>query len=531
MKETKSNQQHFQQIIEAALRRQQEEKKDVIGSDGLEVTVSADRVNIAILIGMSEYKNLQSLPQCGNDVSLMKTIIQDVKKINNNEMLYINGKENGRDATDKIINFVNSFSEKKIRVDEVFFYFSGHGSSHKNSNGDFQSRYLFTDYDDSRLNETSIAASYIDSLIRKLSPITYVKIIDSCYSGSRLIKTTGGQAEQFTKGVSYDEEHYKSEGFHNVYVMASSSEDQVSYANTKFSDFSESFFLALQELEGDVKYRHVINRLADYFSKKEQRPSFVTQGPLDGGFGTIKDSIKGKILAELTEEKILEEEAKPKQNSKDLSSLSEELIKITRTRTFTRENFNEFIDSVENMFSEVSEFSSPVFESSIDYSEDQYIPNEKYIGEWIADNRDNFFAKATYEKKEITESKSSFSSFFNKTRKEVDGFAFEDTDSDRSRVVFLTLRPRETMNIMESISIYAVIINSAERVFLFHAGDKNKLIYWDKYEPSKISGWTITEITDIKNKRKTAEEISSVKNIMTNFIIDCVTSKISEKSM
>jgi hypothetical protein len=116
--------------------------------------------------------------------------------------------------------------------------------------------------------------------------------------------------------------HYTQIGFNSVYVMASSRSDQVSLANSKFSDFSESLFISLSELPGDVKYRHIVNRLADDFTSKEQRPVFVTQGSLDEGFGIISRDLKDYIF------KILTTEVEPEAPSnKSNGSNEEELLR------------------------------------------------------------------------------------------------------------------------------------------------------------------------------------------------------------
>ncbi|MDH8318655.1 caspase family protein, partial [Klebsiella pneumoniae] len=253
------------------------------------------------LIGISDYGSQSTnLPQCENDVSLAKEIITRTK--NPRYTLYISNRCSGQDATDKIINFFRDIKEKEEKIDELFFYFTGHGIAHEKNNGEIESRLVFSDYSPSRINQTTIPSEFIDNQARNLSPNTYVKIIDSCYSGSKIIKGNIEQREKFLNELSKDEKHYTQIGFNSVYVMASSRSDQVSFANSKFSDFSESLFISLSELPGDVKYRHVVNRLADDFTTKEQRPVFVTQGSLDEGFGVISKDLKDYIYKVLTTE-------------------------------------------------------------------------------------------------------------------------------------------------------------------------------------------------------------------------------------
>ena len=92
----------------------------------------------------------------------------------------------------------------------------------KKNNGEIESRLVFSDYSPSRINQTTIPSEFIDNQARNLSPNTYVKIIDSCYSGSKIIKGNIEQREKFLNELSKDEKHYTQIGFNSVYVMASS---------------------------------------------------------------------------------------------------------------------------------------------------------------------------------------------------------------------------------------------------------------------------------------------------------------------
>lgn len=297
-----------------------------------------EKINVAIFIGVSDYgSNSTNLPQCENDVSLASEVINKLKKPR--YTLSIHGKISGQEATDKIIQFFRELKEKEEGVDELIFYFTGHGLAHENDSGEIESRLVFSNYSPSRINQTTISSKFIDELSRGLSPDTYVKIIDSCYSGSKLIKGNIEQREKFLSELSKDKNHYTEAGFNNVYVMASSRSDQVSFASGKFSDFSEALFLSLHDLPEDVKYRHVINRLADDFSTKEQRPVFVTQGSLDEGFGVIPKELKDYIYKKLTSmASISAENAKDKNDRNDaiLKALAKTIKEKLRKTYLTR---------------------------------------------------------------------------------------------------------------------------------------------------------------------------------------------------
>ncbi|EPM3637176.1 caspase family protein [Enterobacter roggenkampii] len=196
----------------------------------------SEKVNIAIIIGISDYGSTESnLPQCKNDMELTSEIVSRIKKPLHT--LKLSGKASGREASDKLINFFKEIKEKSLNVDELFFYFTGHGLSHDTGGAGSESRLVFSDYSQNRINETTISSDFIDDLARDISPVTYVKIIDACFSGSKLIKNAIDQRDKFLEVVSKDKKHYENSGFNNVYVMASSRNDQLSFANTKYSDF------------------------------------------------------------------------------------------------------------------------------------------------------------------------------------------------------------------------------------------------------------------------------------------------------
>ncbi len=493
-----------------------------------------DKVNAAILIGISDYGSQSSnLPQCDNDVALAREIVLKIK--NPGHVLYISGSCTGQEATDKIIDFFRDIKDKEETIDELFFYFTGHGIAHEKNNGDVESRLVFSDYASSRINQTTVSSEFIDSQARSLSPNTYVKIIDSCYSGSKLIKGNLEQRDKFLNELSKDEKHYTQVGFNSVYVMASSRSDQVSFANSKFSDFSESLFLSLHDLPGDVKYRHIVNRLADDFTSKEQRPVFVTQGSLDEGFGTISRELKEYIFNKLTAEVPLTTENNKSTHSdeeKTIRELADRIKKKTSTKLFSKSDFHDFLKLVHEKTSVIIELLSPFYDSVIDSSEKQIVPNEKIIGDWIKNNSHSYFARVRYSKSEINKAGTIASRLLSagiagveanikpasssgvEESQSVIGFTpvgmNDDADAESSRVREIRLIPKEDMKILDSILIHIVIINSQERIALFTSIEACPLVDWDKYSTPKCLLWKIHEITSAKRIPEMSNELDSI---------------------
>ncbi|ELT0935196.1 caspase family protein, partial [Enterobacter roggenkampii] len=431
----------------------------------------SEKVNIAIIIGISDYGSTESnLPQCKNDMELTSEIVSRIKKPLHT--LKLSGKASGREASDKLINFFKEIKEKSLNVDELFFYFTGHGLSHDTGGAGSESRLVFSDYSQNRINETTISSDFIDDLARDISPVTYVKIIDACFSGSKLIKNAIDQRDKFLEVVSKDKKHYENSGFNNVYVMASSRNDQLSFANTKYSDFSESIFQALFELEGEIKYRHLVNRLADDFSKKEQRPVFVMQGSFDEGFGEIdadtKQFIYGNLISEYASGIEIKNSDKTSENDDAfLKDLEAKLKEKTKENIFNSESLKKYIASIDTNIESLSKKISAFYTYSVNASEKKPLPNEVVIGEWLKNNKHTYFATPRY-RRSVTNPLASNSSQSvtnptipptqnnnNEDLQPLIGFLFQTmTDNDtESRIRQVTFTPKDDFRILDSISI------------------------------------------------------------------------------
>ena len=171
-------------------------------------------------------------------------------------------------------------------------YFSGHGI--------FQNDALLccSDFDHSRPSSTSISNSEIDDLLRSVGPKVAVKVIDACQSGSPYIKDAGAGFEKALTTSSLK----------SFICMASSRQDQSSYASVEASNFTKNWIdAALEKTVGNVLYRDIQAALADAFvSNPEQTPFFVQQGTGLELFSVVTDEMqkiskeRGNLLAAVT---------------------------------------------------------------------------------------------------------------------------------------------------------------------------------------------------------------------------------------
>ncbi|MEH2007648.1 caspase family protein [Nostoc sp.] len=224
-------------------------------------------MNIAIVIGISNYFNYsegQEIIAPQKDASRIDKLLKATQKYQN--ILYITENTTATSVKDQIRSFLQSYDKQEIEIEEVFYYFSGHGILE-----DQEFYMLCSDYDKSKKNTTTLQNSEIDSFIRVLEPKLTVKIIDACFSGYRYLKDNS-----FGYGGNISSE----KTLKNVIFMASSHDDQQSQMMGEDSFFTAKFIEGALSVKigGKVLYRDIQGFIADEFrSMITQRPFFTTQ--------------------------------------------------------------------------------------------------------------------------------------------------------------------------------------------------------------------------------------------------------------
>jgi hypothetical protein len=211
--------------------------------------------NAAILVGNTEYRSLPPLACCDHDLIAIRQLLEATEKYES--IVVINNaaaddlKQRLRDAIDKIKT-----------PGELFFYFTGHGYAR-----DGELFHCATNFDGARPNETGLSTSELHTILRLADAALVVKLIDTCYSGTPLIKSEMDWVRQ-TK-----------DGFHNIIQIASCLESQNSLAGRPLSVFTGKFRdAALRKVEGVVFYTDIISTLRDEFIEdSSQTPHFIAQ--------------------------------------------------------------------------------------------------------------------------------------------------------------------------------------------------------------------------------------------------------------
>lgn len=359
------------------------------------------KMRIAFLIGVSDYEKLNSLRATENDVVLMQSIIKSLDKYD--EIYVIKDKDTN---SKRVVNLLSEAIEKNKTntVDELLFYFSGHG---KYENDEFY--YALADYDDTKKRQTSLINSDLDEMLKTLSPKLVVKIVDACNSGLSYVKDTDEE--------NNIQKHFDSSGkkFEQCYFMFSCRQNQNSYIKDgKLSEFTKSFINSVILTDkNEIRYKDIINYISDEFeTNKEQRPFFVNQASFIEKFGSFEDKIKEQIKHQLDllykslEAEIIDENSQNVsqkinlkdiiiEDSKDYCSKEEALAVLVKIKTY----FESYDWNLE--LSEFFDIHIQQLESEDDGS--YKITKIEDIGVWLNKNENNFFAKPLYKTEEYTE--------------------------------------------------------------------------------------------------------------------------------
>lgn len=212
--------------------------------------------NVAILVGNAEYINLNNLDCCHDDVVAIEQLLKATEKYAQIEVV-----ENF-DA-DQIKAKIREVVDKNLTLEELFFYFTGHGFQHET-----EFFLCATNFESRRPNETGLSTSELHALLRLANANLVVKVIDACNSGTLLVK----DADQLVS--------FQKDGFKNLIQISSCLDSQMSLTGDPLSFFTDKFrAAALRKTEGVVYYADVISTLRDEFlNNNSQTPHFVSQG-------------------------------------------------------------------------------------------------------------------------------------------------------------------------------------------------------------------------------------------------------------
>lgn len=338
-------------------------------------------MKIACLLSVSEYESCPQLPACTNDAKAMHTLVDSSGEYEH--ILIANGNASGAMVKQQIVEFFETFSGKE--VDQVLFYFSGHGDF---DGTDFQ--YILKDYDPKKKKQTVLENAELDSWIRQLNPNITIKLVDACHSGIQYIKDPSAFHDSIAKSK---------ESFKSCYFMFSSQRDQFSYQDQCISDFTRSLISSVAEYPGrEMRFKDIIDYVSDEFSdNKDQTPFFVIQAKNTEKFASVSPELKEKLKSILafpraqnsatlarssdTAHETPTLTSKVIADAKRFCSFGDVLMILDDIKEYTNKySFDDLILSVYNFScEEIAEISTK-------------IPKTDAIGKWLSENKEGYFA-------------------------------------------------------------------------------------------------------------------------------------------
>jgi hypothetical protein len=482
---------------------------------------------LAILIGVSEYKFQQDLPPCESDLELMTGIIKGSEKFD--DLIVLDKSPSSVEAKGKIASFIKN--NQSNQIDEVFIYYTGHGARHGD---DFI--YLFSDFDSSKVEQTSLRNSEFDAMLKSLTPTLTVKVVDACQAGTEYIKSKTDLEVIFKKSSS--------ESFNKTYFLFSSTSNQSSMAlKGDYSVFTKSFAKSLICFEGqDIRYRDVMAYISDDVNvKKYQTPLFIQQADNTEVFCTASNDLINEIKEKInTKSDLILQEELPQKEKEEYLELSEEekLIEAVRNKSKLYCSEEEAQKSLSSLIDSVTNFDWPTLLSSlyeVEIENVQYlyelreIHPLKSIAKWIVESEEPYFVKLLnkeeeYESKEKVEYEENhlgaLSAVYGrqkrteyqpvtKYRKVIDSFEF--TAPSPSQAVIFTFSPKE--EVLPWFKVLFTYIFSKKSLVLFYKYELEKEVSWNNRIMDNQNQWKAShcELKDIRSINEAVNE--SLKDV------------------
>lgn len=526
------------------------------------VSKSGDQKGIilGIFIGVSEYEdvNYPPLPSCNRDLDAMCLVMEKIKHFDKVIKL---GNEKSTQIKSALTSLIGEFKGKNI--EEVFFYFSGHGER-----VDSEFYYVLADFDSKKINSTGLSESYLDGLIREVSPRVYTKMSDACFSGTKYIKDSLENREKIIKtkidGLGLD----------NVYYFFSSRENQESFADKKgLSFFTDQVISSIISSEREIKYIDLSGEISDAFTSAQyqQQPMFLMQGSYLDSIGKVNNSQISEImkLLGIDDSRPAENENKNINNEKNpqkiiLNKLTLALNKViekSKSDCIDEVKINEILSGLnENLLTDLNEKTKDAYSVSISYEQCYSTPNKEKIGLWLVKNKD-LFAITQYSTKTVTTQRyekpdkifvstpssknihwlddtgviNTSASFFShrkwdkedEPKKEelvlkdvkgkesyISGFGYKC--DEKKNILKITLEPK--YQLLPKIECWFVFIYSHEKFYIHKLFITYIKKSWDFYEECSNNNWSVSKIIDIK---KMTQE--SLVRVISNHIEEYIT--------
>ncbi|MEE3435958.1 MAG: caspase family protein [Treponema sp.] len=475
-------------------------------------------MNIAIVIGNSDYDNLSKLDACKNDIKAINDVLKATGKY---EEIFVEQNKKSSELKKSLTSIVESIKNSKISIEELVFYYTGHGCYKSD-----QFYFLPIDYDLKRHSTSSLSNDELDEMLKSLNPQLTVKLIDACESGQPYIKSNADAKDTFLNASK--------NRFNNCYFMYSSNRNQESSASNDFGFFTLSFLRAIKNCsEKEIRYKDIIDFITDDFTDNdEQKPFFVTQADYTDYFckdlTPVKEVLKNYNLEFVNDELIstvdekdpsakslvdfIKDDAEkciPKDNAiNNLIKLREASKKLTISpklngiyefSVFEIKNMSD-INGINNILDDVKKYKYEMFINLI-YSSEEYeteVQVPKPVNPFFRGSLGSFFQE--YETKTVTRTRKVLSGFEHSFNTPFSGLRFQ-------------LMPKFP-NVRKRQLNFIFIFN--KRDFIIYSNNEDYYEKeWNLWESYTVSNWVknVVPFTNYEDIEKTlVNEVEQFQN-------------------
>lgn len=476
-------------------------------------------INAAFILGVSSYTDeLHNLPACKRDAEVINSLLTASGRFQN--IVLVNDITTKLAVETALTEFFISLRDKD--VDELFLYYSGHGEMFDD---DFL--FLMSDYAVRKRRQTSLSNDEIDTLVRKVSPKVFVKIVDACQSGKSYIKSADA-----IPSLRVDKEN----SLKSLYFLFSSQASQSSYSGPDLSEFTESIVRSIYTTTANpIRYKDIIAAVADDFDNRgSQRPLFVNQSTMLEVFAENTSELYGIA------ESYINTGAPPlASNTTSLTLLQK--IRMDAEQYCSQSEAEETIAKLADAFDAFSLKSEldEIFEYRVMTSlNKEALPNGSFIGKWLEKNdagpQKTFFAEPLmrteqYERVDPTDI-ARFNVFASMrgeeprkilaTRNVIKGYKDTSQVDDTCFVIHAT---PNLPNIPASICFIVLILSKIELVS-FYAFGTFVQEGWDSTSYPKTVEWNI-----MRNKMKDEKMVDEITQTILGSFRDFIETPIKRQ--
>lgn len=523
-------------------------------------------VNLAIVIGSSEYLDVSdNLSTVKNDFRLISNILRLSGKYT--EILDILDNKNSSEVNSLISTFITKY--KDIEVNEILFYFSGHGIRKMNRDTDELFLKLYNTTDDKILS-SALSNSEVDGYLRECNPNLAVKILDCCNSGTHYLKES---SSVLLKHVESTKSKFK-----DLIFLSSSRENEASHALEDFSFFTKAIALSIleNEINTEIYYKDLISSINDFSNSTfYPEPRLILQG------GFLHPFIKynAEILNFLTEQEkitpfhvfenqddILDEN--PEEDIFGLLSLKKIILEKS-SHYLPKDEILNYVNNVQTELINTENYKDITELFDVSVEKDINLYDEDSIGTWLKENANkDYFAQPYYEQESFVTQEyvpapqkvkkvkkpshlnnnlfpsRSFLSLLASESQEYEeveqvlksvtnhrsvlkGFrttcslVMENNEQINTKIL-LSLKPKNNYLCLRAYNVYLVMLFSAQEIATFTQIITLKSYDWDKYQKVKSTKWFVKEnyFTTLSPEDYALQIVASIRKKLEESIKD-----------